>query len=247
MGRNPGSCAAMFGAAGYGAVVLPGSGAATYANTLVFANSSNSYALTAGPGGSRLECLPSATEPAGGVIPEGAAFVEVVSGQHVIAVNAQLDSALDASTLDTAAAIRFSGHLSGTGSLVLSGEGSVTLSSNDNSYTGGTTVDGGTLYLDDSRALANGSSLTVGAGGSQVFNQLLEAARIEPAAAGAVASSVSWVPEPGTLATLAAAAIFCLAARGWRRHSNYSSLKNSATRHQPCTTRNLPISWARSR
>ena len=130
-----------------------------------------------------MECLPSATEPAGGVIPEGAAFVEVVSGQHVIAVNAQLDSALDASTLDTAAAIRFSGHLSGTGSLVLSGEGSVTLSSNDNSYTGGTTVDGGTLYLDDSRALANGSSLTVGAGGSQVFNQLLEAARIEPAAA----------------------------------------------------------------
>ena len=77
----PAGCTAMFGANGSGTVVLPGSGATTYVNTLVFANSSNSYTLTAGSGGSTLEFLPSATKAGGGAIPEGAAYVEVVSGQ----------------------------------------------------------------------------------------------------------------------------------------------------------------------
>ena len=216
----PAGCTAMFGANGSGTVVLPGSGAATYVNTLVFANSSNSYTLRAGAGGSTLEFLPSATKAGGGAIPEGAAFVEVVSGSHTIAANAQLDGALDVSTLDRAAAMRFSGALSGTGGLVLSGEGSVTLSSDNNSYTGGTTVDGGTLYLDDSGALPHGSSLTVGAGGSQIFNQLLEGARIE--SAGAVASSVSSVPEPGSLATLGPLRSSAWHTRGWRRRAGRS-------------------------
>ena len=46
---------------GSGTVVLPGSGITTYVNTLVFANSSNSYTLTAGSGGSTLDFLPSAS------------------------------------------------------------------------------------------------------------------------------------------------------------------------------------------
>ena len=127
-------CTAMFGANGSGTVVLPGSGATTYVNTLVFANSSNSYTLTAGSGGSTLEFLPSAAKAGGGAIPEGAAYVEVVSGSHTIAANAQLDCALDVSTLDPAASMTFSGALSGSGSLVLSGSGTLILSDN-NSYT----------------------------------------------------------------------------------------------------------------
>ena len=51
--------------------------------------------------------------------------------------------------------------LSGNGQLILSGTGS---------YTGGTFVEGGTLYMTSSTAIANDSNLTVGAGGTFVFD-----------------------------------------------------------------------------
>ncbi len=209
-------CIAMLGAQGSGTVVLPGAGATTYVNTLVFANSSNSYTLTAGSGDSTLEFLPSAAKAGGGAIPEGAAYLEVVSGQHTIAANAQLDCALDVSMLDPAASMTFSGALSGSGSLVLSGSGTLILSG-DNSYNGGTTVETGTLYLTGSGSLPADSTLTVGAGGTLDYDpSVLTMSPVEPAVAGAAATAV---PEPGTLAMLAAGAIVCLAARSWRRRA----------------------------
>ncbi|MGA2256425.1 MAG: autotransporter-associated beta strand repeat-containing protein, partial [Thermoguttaceae bacterium] len=96
----------------------------------------------------------------------------------------------------------------GSGALILSGT---------NSYSGGTTVDGGTLYLTNSESILPNSALTV-VGSTLIFDPTAATmSPMAPGAAGAVASAVSPVPEPGTLAILAAGAICCLAARSWRR------------------------------
>jgi autotransporter-associated beta strand protein len=64
---------------------------------------------------------------------------------------------------------------SGPGGLIITGSGSVTLSG-PNSYTGGTNVFAGTLQVNVASALPDGGSLTVGAGGTFIF---------EPSATGA--------------------------------------------------------------
>ncbi len=80
--------------------------------------------------------------------------------------------------------------------LVLQGSSTLTLSGT-NSYTGGTTVnDNSTLIATNPGAFADGSSLTVG-------NAFIFPAGIVPAPAAAGQSSVSPVPEPGTLGLLA--------------------------------------------
>jgi fibronectin-binding autotransporter adhesin len=89
--------------------------------------------------------------------------------------------------------------LDGNGQLILSGSGL---------YTGGTIVNGGTLIVESAVGLDDGSSLTVGAGASSIF------ARISPAAVGG--SPVSPVPEPGTLALLAAGGLL-ISCRALRR------------------------------
>ena len=157
--------AALFGTSGSGTVSLPGSGA-TLINALVFANSTSSYTLSAAVGGSAKFVRLSAANGAN----EGAAAVEIVSGQDTISTAAQFADTLDVSTLNHTAAMTFSGALSGSGGLVLSGSGSVYLSNANNSFSGGTSVEGGTLYLTNRGSILDGSSLTVGAGGTAVFN-----------------------------------------------------------------------------
>jgi alpha-galactosidase len=108
----------------------------------------------------------------------------------------------------------FSNALSGTGTIAQLGPGIVTLEgpisgattlldkqgpgalilAGSNNYTGGTFVNAGTLILDTSTALADGSSLTVGQGASSLF-----------APAAGPAGVISAVPEPGTLWLLVAA------------------------------------------
>ena len=99
--------------------------------------------------------------------------------------------------------ITVSGAISGSGPLIKAGSGSLVLCGTD-TYRGGTTVNAGTLELLSSSALPDGTSLTVGAGGTLIFN---------PAATGSPMNSatfadltVSPVPEPGTLMLLTAGA-----------------------------------------
>ncbi len=102
----------------------------------------------------------------------------------------------------------FSGTINDGSSLValaLSGSGTLVLSGT-NIYTGGTTVSGnGTLILTNNEAVADGTSLAVG---DPSLLALLPAAVVPAPVASA---AVTPVPEPGTLALLAAGAM----AAGW--------------------------------
>ena len=90
-------------------------------------------------------------------------------------------------------------------SLTKVGSGTLTLSGT-NTYTGGTTVNNGTLIATNSQAIADGTNLYVGDPASLA---LLPAATVPaaaiPSAAPAMASAVTAVPEPGTVALVAAA------------------------------------------
>jgi len=100
-------------------------------------------------------------------------------------------------TITTAAnALTISGPLSGSGGLELSG-GLLTLGGS-NTYNGGTYVTEGTLIAANSEALADGSSLYVGS----AFANGSPFGTVAPATAPV---AVAAVPEPGTLALLAAA------------------------------------------
>jgi fibronectin-binding autotransporter adhesin len=105
--------------------------------------------------------------------------------------------------------------LTGTGTLILSGT---------NDYSGGTIVDAGTLIVDDASALLDGSSLTVGQGASSLFGPAL---RGPPSPGGAAApAGAAAVPEPQTLALLAAgAAILLMSGSCWRPFGVRRSLR----------------------
>jgi autotransporter-associated beta strand protein len=133
----------------------------------------------------------------------------------------------------------YSGVLSGSGSLVKAGSGTLTLTAG-NRYTGGTSVTGGTLVAQDAAAIPSGSLLEIGEGGSLVLGQTgsqyvegfaqiagsplgsqatgTSGGALAPAAGDPQAGApVKPAPEPGTLALLAAAAACGLAAAGRRR------------------------------
>ena len=91
--------------------------------------------------------------------------------------------------------------MAGTPTPLQVGPGTLILSGTD-TYTGGTDVAAGTLAVKTSPALPAGTSLTVGAGGTFIFDPSFTGS---PVTGGAVsAGGVAAVPEPGTLALLAA-------------------------------------------
>jgi autotransporter-associated beta strand protein len=91
--------------------------------------------------------------------------------------------------------------ISGSGSLFKLGGGTLTLSGT-NTYTGGTNVFGGTLVVTTPQGIEDGTNLYVGTSGA-FFAPVVPA----PAVGGGAASAgVTAVPEPGTLALLAAGA-----------------------------------------
>ena len=103
--------------------------------------------------------------------------------------------------VDTAGGnIGLSGILSGPGGLVKVGSGWLILSGRD-SYTGGTIVDAGTLVATSGTALPDGTSLTVGTGGTFIFDPSVASLPAGNATVSA-ASAVAAVPEPGTLVLL---------------------------------------------
>ncbi len=158
------------------------------AGALVF-SASEGYTLAAGNGGS-LTLANSAT-------------VTLLSGTHTI--SAPLEIALGSLVVSAsnASVLNISGNISddnGQESLTLNGDGTgqLILSGTNNTYGGGTIVEAGTLIVNNSGALPAGSSLTVGAGGTFIFDPSVSAAGA--VSAGAVVASV---PEPGTLVLLA--------------------------------------------
>jgi len=85
-----------------------------------------------------------------------------------------------------------SSSISGSSSLTMSGTRGTLILSGTDTYSGGTNVNAGMLIVTSSTALPSGTSLTVGAGGTFIFDPSL-------AGAPAAASSIATVPEPGTL------------------------------------------------
>jgi fibronectin-binding autotransporter adhesin len=142
------------------------------ASTLTFNNSTGTSTLTV-PGASHT--ISAAVAITGGSLD----VVMSGGGSLTIAGNISDDNQAESLILDG----------DGTGQLVLSG---VNTYGNNG---GGTVVNAGTLIVDSTTALPDGSSLTVGLGASSLFS---------PAAAGPMlVGEVAAVPEPGTLLLLA--------------------------------------------
>ena len=132
------------------------------------------------------------------------ASIAVVSGTNSISAPIVLAGSLAVST-SSGASLQLGNISQGTtvsAALSLSGDGQLILSGTD-SYTGGTTVNSGTLYVTNSSALADGTSLTVAAGGVFIFDPSAAAAHSLAVSPGAIAA----VPEPGTMALLAATGV----------------------------------------
>ena len=102
--------------------------------------------------------------------------------------------------------------------LILTGGGTLLLSGS-NTYEGGTYVDAGTLIASNATAIPAGGSLAIGAGGTFIFDPTATAAPLGGSAL--AASAVAAVPEPGTLALVAAAMVAGLGI--WRRRKELSA------------------------
>jgi len=107
----------------------------------------------------------------------------------------------------------FSGTLSdtnGMGSLTKVGTGTLVLSGT-NTYLGGTTVTDGTMIVTNYEGLADGSDLTVGNPSGSTLGVDPDGLHTEP-----LSPSIAPVPEPGSLALLAAGAALMAIYRKWR-------------------------------
>jgi autotransporter-associated beta strand protein len=105
--------------------------------------------------------------------------------------------------------------------LTLDGPSGTLILSGSNSYGGGTTVNAGTLILETNRALLEGSSLTVGAGATSLFDT---ATANEPVAFSLEVSNLAVVavPKPGMLLLLATSALVAAIAVGQRQNRSFS-------------------------
>ncbi len=144
------------------------------------------------------------------------AAITVISGSHAITAPVALADSLNVSVSADSTFMLLGGISENSPgmSLTLDGGGLLILSGTD-TYTGGTTVDAGTLILASNTAIADGTSLTVGAGGTLIFDpSVVATSTFLPAAA-----QINAVPEPSSLALLVVAiAGFLVNCRPRRRH-----------------------------
>ena len=187
-----------------GALVFAGSTSGTavvtldgnqWASALQFGDSSAAGSYTIGTGTAGALTLGTST----------GAWIAVVSGTSTISAPIVLAGSLAVSA-SAGASLQLGNISQGTipAALSLSGDGQLVLSGSDN-YTGGTTVFGGTLDVTNPSALADGSALTVGSDAT--------AFGASSSATAAFQDSPAAVPEPGTLALLAAGGLAWFAAR----------------------------------
>jgi autotransporter-associated beta strand protein len=146
-----------------------------------------------------------------GTLTGGVATV-TVAGSHTISANVQLSTSADVIAVSGTDQLTVSGNVGGAGSLTLDGAGTLILSGTNNTFSGGTTVDSGTLILNGAGALAAGSSLTIGSDSNL-------GGVIVPQVSHPTALTLAPVPEPGTLALFAVGAV-ALGLGVWRRKSH---------------------------
>ncbi len=168
------------------------------------------YTLTAGSGGSLILSSTGST-----------ALITVTDGNHGISAPVQIAGGNLLIAESNSGVLGISGNISddlGQRSLTLAGDGTgeLILSGTNNTYGGGTIVEAGTLIVNNSGALPAGSNLIV-AGGTFIYDPSVSGT---PSAGHDLLSAgvaVAAVPEPQTLALLAAAlgsaAIYCRSRR----------------------------------
>jgi autotransporter-associated beta strand protein len=144
----------------------------------------------------------------------GGATITVIDGNHVINAPVVLADNLVVTTGGTNAwtfAFRNASSITDNGggySLTMNGTGGKLILTGSDSYGGGTTVSAGALIATSATALPDGTSLTIGAGATFIFDPTTAAIpmvkRSSPLLAASPAAAVAAVPEPGTFALLAA-------------------------------------------
>jgi autotransporter-associated beta strand protein/T5SS/PEP-CTERM-associated repeat protein len=176
--------------------------------------------------GGTLDIAPSASP----VMPAAVAAGGSISGSGTASQPVLIVGSLDLITPNSTDRLVLSGDVAGTGSVTKLGPGTVVLSGS-NRYSGGMSVEAGTLIIDGADSLPDGSSLMVGADASLLF---------APSNAGpsiaAPAAAVSAVPEPGTLVLLSVASALSVIYCTLRRLQLHQASKSEKScRFQPHT------------
>ena len=141
------------------------------------------------------------------------ATVNVSSGTQTIESVLTLASTTQMTVTNSLDRLIITGNIVGAGALLKNGAGTLILSGT-NSYTGGTNVLAGILAVTYSHALPNNRGLTIGAGGTLIFDPSFHASTAQGLSY--VASPMTQaVPEPSTLALLGVTTIGLLA-YAWR-------------------------------
>ena len=149
-------------ASGTAAVTLDG--ANPYLAALTFSNSTASYTLASGSGGT--------LHLNGGT---AAAALTDSAGSHAISAPVALDTSAIVTVTNPGDTLAISGPISGSGGLTTSGAGTLVLTAS-NSYTGGTTISAGTLALGNGGTtgsvvggITNNATLLLNFSGNQPF------------------------------------------------------------------------------
>ncbi len=132
----------------------------------------------------------------------------VTNAQGSLTDSGDIDNGGHNLTFDTSSsqASTLSGSISGAGGFIKNGSGEVILSGS-NSFSGGTQVLAGTLVINTANALPNGTSLTIGAGGTLIFDPSIDAGSSGVVVGMSSTTSVT-VAVPGTT-TQASSARYC--------------------------------------
>jgi len=175
--------------------VIDLAGATPIVSALTFNNGSVNYEIKGATGSLTLQGT-STTLPVS---------VTVTTGSDTISAHLVLASNLEVSG---SGKLTLSGSITETGSrtLTMSGTNGTLILSGTGLYSGGTFVNAGILAVTSSSALPDNGSLTVGAGGTLIFDPSFSGSPIVASAASsaAMSSPVSPVPEPSTLVLLMA-------------------------------------------